>query len=183
MGISEKQKRLRRWFRDHGWHTSQTVSGHGFYLESPIHHQTGHLSIAVNPKTGKRQTYENEAVCTIGLDDNFVNQINLGVYMRKVWLCDSSGVPIHRFAEEDFEDWPDYNNAYHISLPAEDILKLAELIKEAQDDWEKSNASVSKEWLAYTKRMAKQFTNNWIGRNSSYEIIKQRYDRRSKEHS
>lgn len=179
MKMSETQKKLREWFRRHRWHTVQTISGHGFYLESPIHHQSGALRVAVNPKTGKEQYYEDEAVCTIDLDDQFVNMINLGIYMRKVWLCDSADGSVHRFAEEDFDEWPDYNDACHISLPAEDFLKLAELIKAAQADSERFNASVSKKWLAYTKRMAKTFTEDWIGRNASYENIKRRYSSRS----
>lgn len=33
--ISERQKKIRRWFQRHGWHTNSTPTGHGAWLFMP----------------------------------------------------------------------------------------------------------------------------------------------------
>ena len=49
-------------------------------------------------------------------------------------------------------------------------MRLAELIKAAQDDWLKVRPS--KNHLTFMERIAKNCPIRWIGRNSSYEEIK-----------
>ena len=175
--MSQAQAKLRRWFRRHGWLTSNTSTDEGFYIESPIHHKTGLVSKAVNPKTGKVQWYEDEARMGIELDRFLVNYVCIHIWERKVWLKgDWEHGLRHTYDPEDFGDWEEYNDGDWIDIPAEDIIKLADLIKAAQEDWLRGRKT--KNHLNFMEGIAKKCDKDWIGRNSSYEEIKARYDRR-----
>lgn len=178
MSMSAEQKKLRRWFRDHGWHTSDTPTGHGFYMESPVENSAGLMHWGEDAKTGQKREYAKESYIGIELDRFCCDHVTLEVFTRKHWWkrdpsvnenCIGGGyswVP-----SDDFEEWP--RNGITVNIPAMDIIKMAELIKEAQADWMKCRKS--KRHLNFMERIAKSCPIRWIGVNSSYDEIKWTY--------
>ena len=177
MAMSEQQKNLRRWFQRHGWHTADTPTGTGVYLETPVQNSAGLAYMAVDPNTGKRREYAKEAFAAIELDRFGCEYITLSIFERKHWWKRDMSVPDGTWRmyswvpSDDFEDWKRDPDA-SVSIPARDILKLAELIQEAQKDY----CRVRKR--KYSPRLFSSLKNclvRWIGVNSSYEKIKWTY--------
>lgn len=174
MAINDKQKQLRRWFQRHGWHTGNTPTSKGFYLESPIENRAG----GMHSQNGRE--YCNEAYLGVELDRFLCDHVTLEIYTRKHWwkkapnqLKPEEGIGGGYTHEpsDDFEDWP--RHGVYMNIPAQDIIKLAELIKAAQDDW--NNGRKTKNHLNFMERIAKGCGIRWIGVNSSYDEIKWTY--------
>ena len=72
----------------------------------------------------------------------------------------------------DFDEWKRQPDAV-VQLPARDIVKLAELIHAAKEDWLKDRPN--KRHLNFMERIAKSCGLRWIGVNSSYDEIKETY--------
>lgn len=180
MAMSSEQKKLRRWFRDHGWHTSDTPTGQGFYLESPIENRAGGMHYAIDPATGEEREYSNEALLSVELDRFCVDHMTLEIRTRKHWWKkaenplrpeENLGGGYSWEPSDDFEDWP--RSAAYINIPAKDVIKMAELIKAAQADWMKGRKS--KNHLNFMERISKSCLVRWIGVNASYDEIKWTY--------
>lgn len=180
MAMSDVQKKLRRWFRDHGWHTCDTPTGQGFYLESPIENCAGMSYWGTDPKTGQRREWAKEAYLGVELDRFCCEYVTLQVFTRKHWWKpapdplrpeENIGGGYSWEPSDDFEDWP--RNGVSVNIPAKDIIKMAELIKAAQADWMRGRKT--KNHLNFMERISKSCLVRWIGVNSSYEEIKWTY--------
>lgn len=177
MAMSAEQKKLRRWFRDHGWHTCDTPTGQGFYMESPVENGAGLGHWGTDPKTGQRREYAKEAYLGIELDRLCCDYVTLEIFTRKHWWKrdpsiregDIGGYPW--VPSDDFEEWP--RNGVTMNIPARDIIKMADLIKAAQVDWMKGRKT--KNHLTFMERISKSCLVRWIGVNSSYDEIKWTY--------
>ena len=175
MAIGKEQQRLRRWFQRHAWHTMNTPTNQGFYLASPIENSAGLMERARDPKTGEVREFARERCMDIELDRFNCSYVTFKIFERKHWWKRDPSVPANSISgynwipSDDFEDWPRQPTASY-SVPCEDALRLAELIKAAQDDWLKVRPS--KNHLTFMERIAKNCPIRWIGRNSSYEEIK-----------
>lgn len=178
MAMSEAQKRLRRWFQRHKWHTNDTPTGSGFYLSSPIENSAGLSQFAVDPKTGQRREYCIERNMDIELDRFCCDYVTISIYERKHWWKRDPSIPDGEYSgyswipSDDFEEWPRHPNA-SINIPARDMVKLAELIQAAQADW--LSKRKSKNHLNFMERISKQCLCRWIGVNASYDSIKWDY--------
>ena len=176
--MNEAQKKLRRWFQRHGWHTGNTPTGQGFYLESPVENCAGSIHRALDTKTGQVREYCWEAFAGIELDRFCCDYISLSIYERKHWWKRDLSVSADDHTgytwipSDDFEPWPRQATA-SISIPAHDIIKLAELIQAAKADW--MAVRKTKNHLNFMERIAKSCGIRWIGVNSSYEEIKWTY--------
>ena len=174
MAMSEQQRRLRRWLRDHGWHTGTTPTGQGFYLESPVENCAGGMEWATDPETGKSRCYSKERLLTVELDRFNCEYLTIQVLNRKHWwkrdpsIKDSDIGGYTWVPSDDFEDWPRWGDS--VNIPARDILKMADLIRAAQADWMKGRKT--KKHLNFMERIAKSCPIRWIGVNSSYDEIK-----------
>jgi len=180
MAMSGEQKRLRRWFRDHGWHTTDTPTGQGFYIKSPVENKAGLSHWGTDPETGERREYAKEAYLGVELDRFNCDHVTLEVFTRKHWwkpaqnpLKPEEGIGGGYSWEpsDDFEPWP--RNGVSVNIPAKDIIKMAELIKAAQADWMRGRKT--KNHLNFMERISKSCLVRWIGVNSSYEEIKWDY--------
>ena len=173
--INECQKKLRRWFRSHGWRTVGT--GIGWLLVSPVENVAGLSYRSVNPDTGENQEYTNEMYAAFELDGFRCEYVNINIFKRKHWWKRDSSVPDNGFwysyvPSDDFEEWPREPTA-SISIPARDIVKMAELIKEGQKDC--IAIRTGKASARMSDRLSKHIGIRWIGVNSSYDEIKRTY--------
>lgn len=178
MAMSEKQAKLRRWFQRHGWHTGNTPTGQGFWLKSPVENCAGGMYHAVDPETGKTRQFCWEREMGIELDRFNCDYVTISIYRRRHWYRRDPSIQENDHGgyswvpSDDFEKWKRHADA-SINIPASDILKLAELIKEAQADW--LRVRKSRRHLNFMERIAKSCCIRWIGVNSSYEEIKWTY--------
>lgn len=169
--IGEFQKRIRRWFRRHGWRTSNTPTGQGVYIESPVHHKSGCIMYDIETK----ERYVEEAKLEVELDRFNCGYCTLWICHRKHFLERDHSVPDNGFwhshvLSDRFSDW---ETAGCVNVPAEDIIRLADLIRAAQEDW--MDGRPSKNHRTFMERIADDCTPDWIGRNATYEGIKERY--------
>ncbi len=168
MAMSKAQKKLRQWFQRHGWHTANTPTGLGFYMESPVENRAGGMRRSVDPKTGEKREYCNEAYLGVELDRIFCDHLTFEIFTRKHWwkrdpsIAEDDHGGYTWVPSDDFEDWP--RNGVTVNIPTEDILKLADLIRAAQAEWMEGRKGISKHCLV-----------RWIGVNSSYTEIKWTY--------
>lgn len=164
--MNEAQKKLRKWLRRHGWNTAQPPTGNGFWLWSPVEHKYSTVHYDKSEKT----PFVKELQCVIELDRFTCDYVTLRIEERKMRAYRNAQTNDieYRYNEEDFEEWEESPN---INLPAEDILKLAELIKAAQEDW--ANDRPSKHYLRFDERIAKSCMPFWVGRNCTYKSLKE----------
>lgn len=171
--MNDRQKGLREWFRRHKWSTHNTPTGEGFYLESPVLNGAGvgHYDMK------SMREYAKEAYMSVELDRFSCKTVQIDIYERKHWWKRDMSVPekscmgYSHIPSDDFENWPDKPTASMV-IPASDIIKLAELIQEAQKDYCKSR---KKPYSPGSFSVMKNCLCNWIGVNSSYEAIKSIY--------
>jgi len=174
--MSEAQKKLRAWFRRHKWQTGNTPTDQGFWMVSPVENKAGYMEHALDTKTGKIEEYSEERRMTLELDRFTCDYVTFELEKRKHWwrrdkyIAEDNHFGYTHVPSDDFSDW---ESAGYINIPAEDILKLAELIKVAQKEWLDSRPS--KNHLNYMEGIAKQCGPKWIGRNTTYDEIKWAY--------
>lgn len=180
MSLSEKSKRLRKWFQRHKWHTSNTPTGSGFFLESPVMSCAGIMHTEKN--TGKEFNWEH--CIAIELDRFNCAYLTFRIFSRKHYWKRDLRVPNNGFwystvPSDEFSEWK--NDAVYMNIPAIDILKLAEMIKASQNDMVAKRPE--KNHHGFMERAIKKCGIRWLGRNSSYEEIKKTYsnDRLMKE--
>lgn len=178
MAMSKEQARIRRWFQRHGWSTGNTPTGMGFYIESPVENEAGGMHSAFDTDTEKAREFCWEKYMDIELDRFNCDYVTISIHKRRHWWKQDPSIPAgdhggYRWVpSDDFEKWRRTPDA-SIDIPAADILKLAELIKEAQADW--LRVRKSRKHLNFMERIAKSCCIRWIGVNSSYEEIKWTY--------
>ena len=175
--MGNQQRKLRKWFRRHGWRTAQTPTGHGFWLDSPVENCAGLGEWGYDEKTGKNRDCCKERYLGVELDRFTCDTVCLSIYTRRHWwkrdqTAKTDGSEYTWIPSDDFEEWKHQPDA-SIQLPARDIVKLAELIQSAQEDWLKDRPS--KHHLNFMEWISKSCGVRWIGVNSSYEEIKQTY--------
>ena len=175
--MGDQQRKLRKWFRRHGWRTAQTPTGNGFWLDSPVENCAGLGEWGYDEKTGKNRDCCKERYLGVELDRFSCDTVCLSIYTRRHWwkrdqTAKTDGSEYTWIPSDDFDEWKRQPDA-SIQLPARDIVKLAELIQAAQEDWLKDRPS--KHHMNFMERIAKQCETRWIGVNSSYEEIKQTY--------
>jgi len=175
--MGDRQRKLRKWFQRHKWHTCDTPSGKGFYIESPTENTAGLGNMGRDPKTNLPRKYAWEQYLGIELDRFTCDTVSFSIYRRKHWwkrdlTAKTDGTEYTWVPSDDFDAWKRQPDA-SIQLPARDIVKLAELIQAAQEDWLKDR--LTKNHLNFMERIAKQCTTRWIGVNSSYDEIKWTY--------
>ena len=154
--IGEAQKKLRAWFRRHGWRTDTTPTGNGFHLETPVQNDAGLTKIFW--EDGKKLEYCREIFASIELDRFNCDYVTFTLYARKHWWKPATD----RFPEgwkgysfvpsDDFSEWERKDGSW-FSIPARDIIKLAELIKAAQADWMQGRKT--KNHLNFMERIAR----------------------------
>ena len=175
--IGEKQRKLRKWFRRHGWHTADTPTRRGFWLDSPIENCAGCGEWGYDEKTGTHREFAWERYLDVELDRFTCDTVAISIYKRRHWwkrdlTAKTDGTEYTWVPSDDFDEWERQPDAI-IQLPARDIVKLAELIQAAQEDWLKDRPT--KNHLNFMERIAKSCTTRWIGVNSSYDEIKETY--------
>ena len=175
--IGEKQRKLRKWFQRHGWHTANTPTGQGFWLDSPVENCAGLGEWGYDEKTGENRCCCKERYLGVELDRFTCDTISISIYTRRHrWKRDptakTDGTEYTWIPSDDFDECNHQQDA-SIQHPARDIGKLAELIKAAQEDWMKCRPT--KNHLNFMERIAKSCVTRWIGVNSSYEEIKETY--------
>lgn len=175
--MGDKQRRLRKWFQRHGWHTSNTSTGQGFWLDSPVENCAGLVEWEFDEKTGEEREWCKERYLGVELDRFTCDTVCLSIHTRRHWwkrdpTAKMDGTEYTWIPSDDFEEWNHQPDA-SIQLPARDIVKLAELIQAAQEDWLEGRPT--KNHLNFMERIAKQCGTRWIGVNSSYEEIKETY--------
>ena len=124
MGMSKRQQRIRRWFRDHGWSTATTPTGTGAWLEAPVFKGTNYVSGAYSygtpPKSDGRYYWHKEYLALFEIDRFGRDSLEINVYKNEVF----TGGP-------DFESknkpWPNYPET-SISLRRKELQKLLELM-------------------------------------------------------
>ena len=171
MAMSEEQKRLRRWFQSHGWHTADN-NGLGAYLESPIESCAGSVYYDKDPKTGQMREFCWERAMDIDINGLAYNYITFSIYERRHWWIrdlsvEKNGPGYTWVPSDDFEDWKRQPDA-SINIPTRDILKLAELIVEVQKDECRYRKIPYKPSLFAS---VKKSICRWIGVNTSREKI------------
>lgn len=177
MKMSDTQRKLRRWFRDHGWSTCDTPTRMGFCIESPVENDAGFLKWATDPKTGNSRAYAKESYLSVELDSFCLNYVTITIFTRKHWWKRDSSIKEDDVGgytwvpSDDFEDWP--RRGATVSIPAKDIIKMADLIKAAMDD--SMRCRKSKNRMNFMERISKSCPVRWIGVNSSYDEIKWTY--------
>lgn len=175
--MGDQQRKLRKWFRRHGWRTAQTPTGNGFWLDSPVENCAGLGEWGYDEKTGKNRGCRKERYLGVELDRFSCDTVCLSIYTRRHWwkrdqTAKTDGSEYTWIPSDDFDEWKRQPDA-SIQLPARDIVKLAELIQAAQEDWLKDRPS--KNHLNFMERIAKSCNTRWIGVNSSYDEIKGTY--------
>lgn len=174
MAMNEAQKKIRSWFRRHKWSTNNTPTGYGFYLESPTESCSGTVAEAIDPETGRKRRYVLERYLAIEMDRFTCAYLTLSIYTRKHWLKRDPSVPdgtgfgfpwIH---SDDFEPWPD-RPAATFNIPARDVLKLAELVKAAGEDFG------GRPGVSFMERIARGCGPDWIGVNTDYRSLAYAY--------
>lgn len=175
--MGDKQRKLRKWFQRHKWHTADTPTGHGFWLDSPVENCAGLGEWGYDEKTGGDRDCCKERYLGVELDRFTCDTVCLSIYTRRHWwkrdlTAKTDGSEYTWIPSDDFEEWKRQPDA-SIQLPARDIVKLAELIQAAQEDWLKDRPT--KNHLNFMERIAKNCTTRWIGVNSSYDEIKETY--------
>lgn len=171
--ISETQKKIRKWFRRHGWKTAQTPTDNGFILTSPVENCAGYAYSLVDKNTGKEKVFCWEKMLDIELDRFNCDFVNFSIYKRRhIWKKDptakTDGSEYTWIPSDEFEEWTIKPES--IDIPVQDILKLAELIKAAQEDW--LSERPTKRHLNIMEHIAKTCKIRWIGVNSNYLEIK-----------
>ena len=175
--MGDQQRKLRKWFQRHGWHTADTPTERGFWLRSPIENCAGLGEYGRDPETNLPREFAWERCLDIELDRLTCDTVTFSIYKRRHWwkrdlTAKKDGTEYTWIPSDDFEEWNHQPDA-SIQLPARDIVKLAELIQAAQEDWLKVRPT--KNHLNFMERIAKQCGVRWIGVNSSYEEIKETY--------
>ena len=137
--IGEKQRKLRKWFQRHGWHTANTPTGQGFWLDSPVENCAGLGEWGYDEKTGENRDCCKERYLGVELDRFTCDTVSISIYTRRHWwkrdpTAKTDGTEYTWIPSDDFEEWKHQPDA-SIQLPARDIVKLAELIQAAQEDW------------------------------------------------
>jgi hypothetical protein len=176
MAISDAQKKLRTWFQRHGWHTNNTSTGWGFWLNSPVENNAGLMYKDINPETGEKQEYCKEKCLGVELDRFDCKYVSFIIYERKHWwkkdptakndMTEYTTVP-----SDEFGEWKGIPSA-SISIPAKDIVKMAELILAAQKEYKEEFPDRNPNDL---NRETNSCIPRWIGVNSSYEEIENIY--------
>ena len=125
--MNETEKKLRAWFRRKAYSTGNTPTNNGFYLLSPVYNNAGTLYDAVD-ENGKHITYVNETYASIELDRFSCSYLHFTPYTRKhIWdkIKDPKQWNGERVVPSDkFTEW---ESGHSIVIPAEDIIKMAEL--------------------------------------------------------
>ena len=175
--MGDKQRKLRKWFQQHGWHTANTPTGQGFWLDSPVENCAGLGEWGYDEKTGVNRDCCKERYLGVELDRFTCDTISISIYTRRHWwkrdpTAKTDGTEYTWIPSDDFDEWKRQPDAC-IQLPACDIVKLAELIQAAQEDWLKGRPT--KNHLNFMERIAKRCGTRWIGVNSSYDEIKETY--------
>ncbi|ADL36000.1 hypothetical protein bpr_II060 (plasmid) [Butyrivibrio proteoclasticus B316] len=166
--MNETEKKLRAWFRRKAYSTGNTPTNNGFYLLSPVYNNAGTLYDAVD-ENGKHITYVNETYASIELDRFSCSYLHFTPYTRKhIWdkIKDPKQWNGERVVPSDkFTEW---ESGHSIVIPAEDIIKMAELIKASQEEYCRArDMKTSKIKLSPYAKL--------IGRTTSYEKIKKDY--------
>lgn len=158
---AEQVKKLKRWFGKHGWNYS------GYYFESPIHHGCGFAF--TDPRTGKiKEEWNKESYASfdIGRDAVYVR-----IHERKHLYKRDESVPDdgfwHSFVPSDeFTDWEEKG---YTAIPAEDILKLAEMITARQKEYCECRGQ---RYNYNDFKIRKNKGDKFINRNYSYDELK-----------
>ena len=175
--MSKIQKRLRDWFRRRGYHTGNTPTDQGFWLESPVMNNAGSMHSFVD-EDGMRKKFCWEYKTDYELDRFCCDYLTIKLYRRKhIWKRDPN-VPFKRgcsmgyshIPSDDFTEWEDCG---YYNMPIGDVFKLSELCKVAYDEW--LSVRKTKNHLNFMERISKSCGIRWIGRNSSYDDIKWTY--------
>lgn len=170
----ETLKKLKNNLRRRGWSVRNTPTGTGFYIESPTLSSAG-LNHVFTDKDGIKREYSKESFAAMELDRFNCKGVSIRVYERKhFWERDKS-VPDNGFwyshvPSDKFSKWEEKG---YTEIPAEDFLKIAELITESQKQYcldRKKNYSPS------LFRIVKNMGSRWLSRNSSHEEIKETYN-------
>ncbi len=177
MSMSEEQRKLRCWFQRHGWLTSNTPTGSGVYLESPVENGAGLSYVARDPVTNQLREFAWEKFAGIEVDRFSCEYVTIAIRQRRHWWKRDTSIPEgeHRgyswIPSDEFEEWKRQPDAT-VNIPARDIIKLAELIQATQKDW----CRIRKRKYSPTVFMRlKNCLVRWIGVNSSYEEIRWTY--------
>lgn len=175
--MGDKQRKLRKWFQRHKWHTDDTPTGRGFWLGSPIENCAGCMEYARDPKTNNPREFAWERYLGVELDRFTCDTVTFSIYKRRHWwerdpFAKTDGTEYTWVPSDDFDKWNIQPDA-SVTLPARDIVKLAELIQAAQEDWMEGRPT--KNHLNFMERIAKNCEVLWIGVNSSYDEIKHSY--------
>ena len=173
--IGERQRRLRRWMRRHGWHTANTPTGQGFYAESPTENCAGGLYLG-DHGAGAKRYFCWERFLGVELDRINCDYVTFSIFKRRHWW--QRGTVREWEPSDEFDEWKRNPDAA-VNIPARDVVKLAEMILAAQEDWNQGRPS--KHHLTYMELIAKRCPIRWIGVNSSYEEIKRVYGNKRKE--
>lgn len=161
--MNKNEKRLRKWLQRNKWHTSNTPTGRGFYIESPIENSAGSVYRGYDPKTKQNREYAWERFLGIELDRFTCDYVSLSIHKRKHWWKRDNSVPEHDcfgyswVPSDDFDEW--VCDSY-INIPADDILKIAELIKATRESFKPSS---KRSWKTHLR---------FIDRNTGYADIK-----------
>ena len=172
MPISKKTRNLRKWFQRHKWHTCNTPTGSGFFAESPVMNCAGMIHFE---KDTKRE-FSWEHYMSVELDRFNCEYLSFLIFSRKHYWKRDPRVPGNGFwyntvPSDEFSEWDNGNEAVYMSIPARDIIRLAEMVKAAQEDWLAKRPT--RKHMNFMERISKNCGVHWIGRNSSYEKIKQ----------
>lgn len=124
----------------------------------------------------KGRYYCKEAYAEIELDRFTCESVSIQIFERKHYYNGSMNGKEPCVPSDDFSEWTRHTETASISLPAKDIMKLAEIIRAAQAEWMQGRPS--KNHLNFMERIAKCCKLYWIGVNATYETIKAEYGER-----
>ena len=123
--MTDVQKKLRRWFRNRKWHTHDTPTGLGAYIESPVQEGIGYVSGGYY-KDGtripeeKRWYWHTEYIVGIEVDRFTQDYVDMDIYKRVKYTAGPD-------YEALTEAWPGQPTV-HIKLTRDEVHKLAELM-------------------------------------------------------
>jgi hypothetical protein len=124
MAMSEKQKRIRRWFRDNGWSTAATPTNVGAWLEAPVfkgaNYVSGAYSYGTPPKSDGRYYWHTEFLALFEIDRFGRDSLEINVYKNQVF----TGGPDFEAKNKPWSNNPETS----ISLRRKELQKLLELM-------------------------------------------------------
>lgn len=128
MAISDVQRTLRGWFRRHGWHTDNTPSGTGVWLQAPVE---DNASILTRDPSGR--CYYSQTRTAIEVDRFIPDRVCFSIYRRYLWE-DGSERRVLRDHLYDSEGWP-YQAEICIHMTKDELAKLAQIAEACHTEW------------------------------------------------